>query len=423
MPRDGLPRVVLLTTYFRPVIGGVESNTERLARFLATAHFDVTVLTKRVGRDLPDIEPSDGFRIVRIGPYGERDAAGKWRLIPPATRWLGTHAADHDVVCCIDYRGIGCAALAARRFTGRPVVFQAQTGGVLSAANADVMLGRLGLGATSGLGRMLKRGITRLYRSADAFACISREIERETAAAGVPDSRIHFIPNPVDMQLFTPADAAQRTARRQALGLAPGDLVCVYVGRLSREKGVMDLLMAWQRLAERGLVGPSRTATGRAVLIVAGPDMTGHAWDVGAAGRAYIAEHNLADTVHFLGARRDVPAVLQAGDVAIVPSHFEALGLSAVEALACGLPVIASNVGGLLDFVVDGENGLHCPPSAPEALADRLARLIIDGNLRARLAARARASVVTAYDESAVFGRFAALLMTLVSQASQRAMR
>jgi D-inositol-3-phosphate glycosyltransferase len=415
MPRDGLPRVVLLTTYFRPVIGGVESNTERLARFLARAGFNVRVLTKRVTRDLPDIEPLDGFQVVRIGPYGERGAAGKWRLIPPATRWLTAHAADHDVVCCIDYRGVGCAALAARRRTGHPVVFQAQTGGVLSADNADATLGRVGIGSTSWLGRVLKGLVTRLYRSADAFACISRDIERETEAAGVPRPRIHFLPNPVDMQLFTPPDAPLRQARRRELGLADDDLVCVYVGRLSREKGLTDLLIAWQRLAEQHVVGPASTAPRRAVLVVAGPDMTGHAWDVGVSGRQFVTDHQLGDTVRFIGPRRDVPAVLQAGDIAIVPSHFEALGLSAVEALACGLPVIASSVGGLLDFVIDGENGLGCPASAPDALADRLGRLICDASLRARLAARARESVLTTYDEGAVFCRFAALLTTLAA--------
>jgi D-inositol-3-phosphate glycosyltransferase len=308
--------------------------------------------------------------------------------------------------------------LAARRWTGRPVVFQAQTGGVLSADNANAALGRLGIGAGSWLGRLVKDGVTRLYRGADAFACISREIERETAAAGVPRERIHFLPNPVDMQLFAPADSATRTARRRALGLGDDDLVVVFVGRLSREKGIMDLLRAWQRLAAQGVIGPSPTPGRRTVLLVAGPDMTGHAWDEGPGARRYVADHQLGDSVQFLGARRDVAAVLQAGDIAVIPSHFEALGLSAVEALACGLPVVVSSVGGLLDFVVDGENGLLCPPSAPDALAERLGRLLADAPLRATLAARARASVLVAYDEAVVFGRFAVLLTALAGNAS-----
>src|SRR5207344_3082261 len=132
-PMDRPLRVVILTTYFKPIIGGVESAAERLARFLVRSGADAIVVTKRITRDLADTEQSDGVRVVRIGPLGDRDAAGKWRLIVPAIRWLVAHRRDYDVVCCVEYRGIGIAALLARRLTRKPVVFQAQTTGVLSA--------------------------------------------------------------------------------------------------------------------------------------------------------------------------------------------------------------------------------------------------------------------------------------------------
>ena len=91
---------------------------------------------------------------------------------------------------------------------------------------------------------------------------------------------------------------------------------------------------------------------------MAGPDMTGHAWDAGAPGRAFVAQHGLEASVRFIGPLSDVAPMIQAADLVVQPSHFEALGLSAIEALACGVPLVASAVGGLLDFVVDGDNGL-----------------------------------------------------------------
>ena len=97
--------------------------------------------------------------------------------------------------------------------------------------------------------------------------------------------------------------------------------------------------------------------------------------------------------------------MIKASDVVVQPSHFEALGLSAIEALACGVPLVASAVGGLLDFVVDGDNGRLCPPQDPPALAACLGLLLTDAGARARLAARARASVLREYDEQVVFGR------------------
>lgn len=117
--------------------------------------------------------------------------------------------------------------------------------------------------------------------------------------------------------------------------------------------------------------------------------------------------------MRFLGPLRDPAPVLQVADIAVVPSHFEALGLSGIEALATGVPVVASAVGGLLDFVVDDVNGALCPVKNPAALAERLGRLIGDAALRTRLAANARRSVLDQYDEQIVFANFAALLTRL----------
>jgi D-inositol-3-phosphate glycosyltransferase len=388
-------RVVILTPYFYPIIGGVESNAERLARYLVAQSVRVQVLTKRIGQSLPDEADRDGVAVRRIGPAGERSSFGKWLMMPSIAGWLVNHASDYDVVCCVDYRATGMAALLARRVTGRPVVCQAQTTGVLS---GDPLLKRAGIGATGTIARMIKGPIRAAYRGADAFACISRDIERETLACGVPRDRVWYLPNAIDMTHFRPAEPGERDRLRRDLGLPAERAVCLFVGRLSREKGVMELLEAWR------LLQPSD-----ALLVLAGPDMTGHAWDAGAPGRAFVERHGLAETVRFAGPLADVAPMIKAADLLAQPSHFEALGLSAIEALACGVPLVASAVGGLLDFVVDGVNGRLCPPLDPRALAACLGPLLSDAHARARLAARARESVLHDYDELAVFGRMRAL--------------
>jgi glycosyltransferase involved in cell wall biosynthesis len=174
--------------------------------------------------------------------------------------------------------------------------------------------------------------------------------------------------------------------------------MCLFVGRLSREKGLLDLLEAWRLLRPIA-----------ALLVVAGPDMTGHAWDAGASGRAFVERHRLGAGVRFIGPLADVAPAIRAADLVVQPSHFEALGLSAIEALACGVPLVASAVGGLLDFVVDGVNGRLCPPHDPAALAACIGPLLADEAERARLAARARGSVVREYDERVVFERMRTL--------------
>ena len=380
------PRVVVLTTYFRPVVGGVESNAERLARFLHANGFGVRVVTKRITAALPDTEDMNGVPVERIGPPGERSASGKWRLAPSAFRWLVRRKADYDVVCCVDYRGIGVAAIAARGLTGRRAVLQAQTPGNL----LDTTL--------------VARPVIAVYRRADAFACISHALEREAIAAGVPAGRVHFLPNAVDMTQFRPAEGGERQRLRSELLIPSGALACLFVGRLSREKGVMDLMTAWDQLRPPN-----------AVLLMAGPDMTDHPWNEGPAARSFVERHDLGASVRFLGSIADVAPTLRAADVVIQPSHFEAQGLSAVEALASGVPVVASGVGGLLDFVVDGDNGRLCPPQNPAALAAAIRALLADDGFRARATARARASVVDQYDEQKVFGRFGDLLRSVAA--------
>jgi D-inositol-3-phosphate glycosyltransferase len=394
--------VLILTPYFYPIIGGVESNAERLARYLVSQHVSVHVLTKRIGRQLPDAEDRDGIAIRRIGPAGERSPFGKWQLTPSVLRWLIRYASRYDVVCCVDYRATGVAALLARRVTGRVVVFQAQTTGVLSGDNVDPLLRSLGVGAAGPIARAVKWPIRALYRGADAFACISRDIERETLGCGVARDRVWYLPNAIDMTHFRPAEPGERNRLRQQLDLPADPVICLFVGRLSREKGVLDLLEAWRLLRPSG-----------ALLVMAGPDMTGHAWDAGASGRAFVERHGLQASVRFVGPLADVAPMVKAADLVVQPSHFEALGLSAIEALACGVPLVASAVGGLLDFVVDGENGRLCPPRDPPALAACIGPLLSNAGARDRLAARARDSVLQEYDEQVVFGRMRALFERL----------
>jgi glycosyltransferase involved in cell wall biosynthesis len=394
--------VVILTPYFYPIIGGVESNAERLAQYLVSQRVPVTVLTKRIGQELPDEEDRGGIAIRRIGPSGERSSIGKWLMTPAIVRWLIRHASEYDVVCCVDYRATGVAALLARRVTGRPVVFQAQTTGVLSGDNVDPLLRRAGITATGTIARTVKAPVRALYRGADAFASISHDIERETLACGVARERVWYLPNAIDMTHFRPAAPGERDRLRQELGLPADRVICLFVGRLSREKGVLELLEAWRLLRPAG-----------ALLVMAGPDMTGHAWDAGAPGRAFVEQHRLQDSVRFVGPLSDVAPMIKASDLVVQPSHFEALGLSAIEALACGVPLVASAVGGLLDFVIDGENGKLCPPQDPPALAACIGPLLADAAARGRLAAGARPSVLQDYDEQAVFGRMRALFERL----------
>lgn len=402
-------RAVLLTPYYFPVVGGVETHARHQARCLRREGADVWVLTKQMDRETPTVDEVDGIPVIRVPPLGPRHGLAKWKMIPWAVAALLRHRDAFDVVICPDYRGIGLAALAAGWILNRPVVFQAATPGALSCANWDPSLARLGLDPRRGLARLLKWPVRALYGKADAYACISREIEQEARESLAKRALVQYVPHAVDVNTFVPADDAARGRARDALGLPRDAKVVTFVGRVSREKGVLDLLAAWRCLEETGL--PSRTG---AVLTIVGPDMPGHPLDAGPEATA-LAATLPEGRVRLLGAADDVRPYLAAADVFVQPSHYEAFGISVIEAMAAGLPVAATNVGGMREYLVDGENALLVPPSESRPLADALGRLLTDERLARRLGVNARTTVEQLFDERVVTQRWLQLLALLAT--------
>jgi glycosyltransferase involved in cell wall biosynthesis len=114
-----------------------------------------------------------------------------------------------------------------------------------------------------------------------------------------------------------------------------------------------------------------------------------------AGAAALAAELGVAGDVDFVGERVDLPGVLAGASVFLLPSETESFGLAALEALACGVPVVASRVGGVPEVVVEGQTGFLCPVGDVQALAAATLRLLTDGALRAAQASAARARAET----------------------------
>ena len=191
---------------------------------------------------------------------------------------------------------------------------------------------------------------------------------------GADPARIAVIPCGVDTNLFLPGDQA---AARAALGL-DDQLQLLYVGRLAPIKGLETLLDAMARL---------RAAGTRVHLSIVGGDadepLNGHEGEL----RARLARLDLRSAVTFVGAQPQerLRAWYVAADATVLPSHYESFGMVAMEAMACGIPVVASRVGGLQTTVRDGVTGLLVPDHDPVALAGALDRLLGDPDLRFRL--------------------------------------
>jgi glycosyltransferase involved in cell wall biosynthesis len=395
------PRLLVVTTYYHPVVGGVEIHARQLVRYLHAHGYGVQVVTSRVGTDGADETTVDDVPVQRIGPSGERRSGGKWEMLPALTATLVGKRAEYDLLVCVDYRGIGVAAIPIAHRLGKAVIAQGEVASVLAGADTR---SQSGLAPESALTRALKAPVRAIYTHADAIVCIGRDLEQEALRAGVPPERVHYIPHGVDLTRFRPPEPGERDRLRTQFGWPMDRPVVLFVGRLSLEKGVNDLMEAW-RQADRDT----------ALLVLVGPDMPGHPWDAGAAARTFAQTHGLADAVRFAGGVDDPAPFYRAADVFVQPSHFEALGNTALEAMASGLPVVTSGVGGLADFCIDGDTAaLHEPRSAP-SLAAAMARVLRDAALRTRIASAGRALVADRFELNQLMARYAALIDSLAA--------
>ena len=400
-----MTRVLFLAESFHPVLGGGETHVRRLGAALVAAGDAATVVTRRGDPSWAAEESLEGIRVVRVPPAGP-GRTGKFLMIPAAFRAVLREARSHDVVVVRGTRVLGLPGLVAGRASGLGVVMQPETNGELSGEAwtwgkpwADGWTGRLAHGATA---------VRNLWlRDADAFVAMSRAIRDEMQAAGVPAERIALLPHSVDTERFSPADAGERAALRARLGLL-GGVLAVYTGRLLRGKGLETLLEAFAAVA--------REAPGLALALVGSGE--GQALSVEDELRRRAADAGLAGRVHFAGRRERVEDWLRAADVFVFPSVFEALGISLVEAAACGLPALASRTGGIVDVVEDGVSGVLVAPGDVLALASGLRVLAGDAERRAGMGREARRKALARFDERDSLDRYRALFREVSSPPS-----
>jgi glycosyltransferase involved in cell wall biosynthesis len=389
-----LKGVLFLTESFHPILGGGERHVRDLSRGLSASGIRATVITRRSEAGWPAEETLDGVRVLRVGPAGAA-RRGKYLMVPAAWRAAAREGRRHDVLVVRATRVLGLPGLFAARAAGCAVVMQPEVNGELS---GEVYT--WGTRYDRPWPRRLARGATAarnlLLRDADAFVAMSREIEREMLGAGVPPEKVLYNPHGVDTERFRPATPEGRAALRRRLGWTPDALVIVYTGRLLRGKGLETLVDAFASVA----AGEPRA---RLVLVGSGQ---GQALSVEEPLRGRVGAAGLAERVTFTGRLDDVSDPLRAADVFAFPSRFEGLGISLVEAAACGLPAVGSRTGGIVDVLGDGRGGLLVPPGDTAALADALRALLRDPARRAALGAGAREVACERFDARDSLARY-----------------
>ncbi len=232
-------------------------------------------------------------------------------------------------------------------------------------------------------------------RITDTFLTVSEEEAGDARRLAI-HPRATAVLNGRDPARFRP-DPAARAALRAELGAGPGDCVVIAVSRLVRHKGYPELLEAM------------RATPPGCVLWVVGERLTSdHGEDL--EPHFVRAADALGRRLLRLGYRDDIPRLLAAADIFCLPSQFEGLPMSVIEAMLTGLPVVATDIRGPREQVVDGETGRLVPPGTVVPLAEALAGLATDPALRARMGEAGRARALHRFDEAKVVARTVELL-------------
>ena len=374
-------RVLFHCVYFPPEVGGLESHIHFLARGLVERGHEVDVVTSRSQDGLADHEIHDGISVWRTWLPGRTPIGWALHAVGsvPRTR---NRAREADIVHAQAFQSILPCGLAKRGPT--PLVTTLHTSHFLKLAAKP----------------WARPGLAALVRMGDHNFAASKEIADVGMALG-PGIHVEALANGVDTSFFRRTDPA---VPRPDAGPGAGDssdmVRLVAPRRLFHKNGVEYLIRAMPRIREQ--------VPAQLVLIGDGPE--------GPRLRALASELHLDDAVQFLGARPhpEMPGLLSSCDLAVFPSLMEATSVGALEAMACQLPVAASNVGGLPE-IVDEEVGTLFQPEDPAALANAVVALVQEGDLE-RKGQRARERVVERWSNDRLVDRHLQVYETLLEE-------
>lgn len=395
--------VCILTETFHPVTGGGETQARSLAEGLRANGHQVHLLTRRSDAAFAPRETVGGVPVHRLGPAG-RGHLRKWGLVFTALVALVRLRKNYDVLLVCGFRVLGIPAMLVSLLYRVPCILKADSQGELSGAFFDPGLARMKLRHDRLPVSAVVSLRNTLLRRAAGFVAISEVIEQEYLAHGVSARRVVRIPNSVDVGRFRPVDAAEKIALRDRLGIPRSRRVVIFTGRLVTTKGLLPLLQAWQTVA---------AAHQDALLLLVGSGGLG-LQNCEQELRRHVSTHALENWVRFTGSVDNVHEYLQASDVFVFPTQREAFGISVIEAMACGLPIVTTGVDGIRDVVRPGVDALVVPAADEEALAAAMGRALEGGDAIVAMAAAARSHALAHFSGEQVVRAYRELLERLV---------
>lgn len=386
---DAVRRVASISVHTSPLAtlggkdaGGMNVYVRELSCHTARLGLPVDVFTRRTAPNAPEtLAICPGVTLVNItaGPTAPVEKNGLFDYLPEFAEEMALYSLRQGVrydVVHAHYWLSGWVAYLLKRYWDTPFVQMFHT-----TAHMKNAVSPAGERETA----LRERIESELVRLADSLIAANPDERADLIwRQRTRSDKICTIPPGVDVDLFAPRD---RGICRLALGLPADEPIVLFVGRIDPIKGIDTLLCAAAALDRVGI---------KATFLFVGGDLDAAGQPVGPL-RNVVAEASrlgVADRFRFVGSQpqEQLPVFYGTADAVVVPSRYESFGLVAVEAMACGRPVVASRAGGLTFTVEDGRTGYLAPIGDFGLFADRLARILNDPALRDRLGANAHES-------------------------------
>lgn len=366
--KPGVMNLLFIVDGYYPSMGGAEKQVELLTKELSRRGHNVKVYAPHLEKQSPLKEELDGVSIERI-PYPHIKKIGVFILLLRFGLKLFKERKNFDAIHIHMVRNLAAMVGFMKPMLKSTVVAKISgawefEGGILDPSHAS-----------HPLYRMMNYFIKRL----DCFQAISKYTVLQLQLAGYPVKKIKHIPNAIDTNRFSYKERNSDT----------GDLNVVYTGRLRHVKGVDVLIDAWSRV-----VVSSDNQKLRLLIAGNGPFRSEL--------EKKVQYHGLQDSITFLGLVSDIPELLSNSHIYVQPSRQEGLSNSVLEAMAAGLPIVATNISGNEDLVSNGDNGILVEPENDKTLSESILELVDNPDLRIEMGKRSREIIEQGYQVPAV---------------------
>ncbi len=362
-------KIKMLTERFFPVWGGAENQLRQLLPYLVRRGHHVEVITRRWRRELPLSEEIGGIRVRRVGIPGENRLSTLLFVL-----WLFRYLLKERASINITHTH-GAVAMAA---IGSFFAFVCKKKNISKIASAGRIL-KLRKNATGKL-------LLFWFKKCDAIISMSNEILGELTEIGVAPGAICHIQNAVNANRFRPLDKEKKKEWRLKRGFNEETPVIVYTGRLVTRKGLNVLIDAWRMVIKK--------FSHAQLFIIGSGDLQPNSIEKEIKQRVK-SEH--IKNIHFEGSTSSPETYLGVADIFAFPSRQEGFPNALLEAMACRLAPIVSEIGGIMDLVENGKNGLFFPPGDSYLLSERIQYLLKNHEKRMQISQNARRHVLKYY--------------------------